>query len=276
VRGAWHHWLYLRQVIKELEEQLSFYENFEARAELRHRLGESSLLEKTLIENSLYELRNNYILKSEDLKQAVHALQYLMVTEKDIFPEKDTLTRLVMRPVASTDAHPAIGVLEGRLAAREADAALEKSMLFPELRVGYFRQNITETDVRLRGLQGLTFEVAIPLWFRPQQAAVQRSKISSLQAREELDLVRRQLNSALRITVSDVEKYQQLVDYYEDRGMQQARVIRNTATLQMEQGEIDFFQYLQSMQRYTQTRLQYLETLRNYNLAIIELEYLSE
>jgi hypothetical protein len=44
----------------------------------------------------------------------------------------------------------------------------------------------------------------------------------------------------------------------------------------MDAGEIDFFQYLQSLQRYTQTRLDYFETLRNYNLSVIQLEYLGE
>ena len=276
VRRAWHQWLYLRQVLKELEDQLSFYENFELRAELRHRLGESSLLEKNMIENSMHELRNNFILKSEDLRQATYGLQHLLVTEVDLVPELDTLTKLPLPQSVSGDAHPAIGVLQERLATREAETAFERLMLFPEFKVGYFRQNITETDIRLRGLQGFTFEVAIPLWFRPQQAAIQRSKIASLQAQERLELGKQQLSNALEKNLSEVQKYQQVLDYYLDRGLDQARLIRNTASLQMEEGEIDFFQYLQSMQRYTQTRLQYFETLRNYNLAIIELEYLSE
>src|SRR5690606_13655065 len=43
-RHAWHQWMYDRQVVKELEQQLSFYVYFESRADLRYRLGESSLL----------------------------------------------------------------------------------------------------------------------------------------------------------------------------------------------------------------------------------------
>ena len=86
VRRAWHEWLYLRQAVKELEEQLSFYEDFEDRADLQYRLGERSLLEKTLIENSLYELRNNYILRAEDLNQAVATLQFLMEKHQVIHP----------------------------------------------------------------------------------------------------------------------------------------------------------------------------------------------
>ena len=276
VRRAWHHWLYLRQAVKELEHQLSFYEDFEDRADLQYRVGERSLLEKTLIENSLYELRNNYILRSEDLKQAVAALQFLMMTDQEIIPERDTLTALVIPAGAPDGSHPAVGILQETLETRQAEAGLQKSLFFPELRAGYFRQNITETDVRFRGMQGFSLEIAIPLWFRPQQANIQRSQIDRMQVSEQLELERHRLGNARRNAVSEMLKYERLLGYYHTQGLEQARVIRSTASLQMDAGEIDFFQYLQSMQRYTQTRLQYFETLRNHNFAIIELEYLNE
>jgi cobalt-zinc-cadmium resistance protein CzcA len=72
---------------------------------------------------------------------------------------------------------------------------------------------------------------------------------------------------------SNVEKYRRLLGYYEQEGLEQADIIRRTATMQMEAGEIDFFQYIQSMQRYSQTRLQFLETVREYNLAVIESQF---
>lgn len=276
VRNAWQHWVYLRQVIKELQHQLSFYENFEKRAELQYRVGERSLLEKTMIENSLYELRNNFVLKSEDLRQALAELQYLLVTELEILPEKDTLSALP-RPVDFSDGgHPSVQVLEGQWKASEAERSVQRSLLFPELKVGYFRQNITEMDIRYKGLQGWTLEVAIPLWFRPQQASIQRSRIESMKAQEALALGKQRLGNARLKALSEMDKYDRLLDYYKHQGLEQAHVIQRTATLQMDAGEIDFFQYLQSMQRYTHTRLQYHETLRNYNQAIIELEYLSE
>jgi cobalt-zinc-cadmium resistance protein CzcA len=276
VRRAWHEWIYLRQVVRELDQQFSFYENFETRAELQYRVGERSLLEKTMIENSLYELRNNRTLRTEDLKQALADLQYLLVTEQDLVPEADTLLSLAGPERRGEGTHPSLGVLQERFETTRAEAGLEKAMLFPEFRVGYFRQDITETDIRYVGLQGWTLEIAIPLWFRPQQASIQRAKIRSLQAQEDLALGRQRLNNARAKAASDLEKFQQLLGYYQQQGLEQAQIIRQTATLQMEEGEIDFFQYLQSMQRYTQTRLQYFETLKNYNHAIIEIEYLSE
>ncbi len=276
VRGAWQEWLYLRQVVRELADQLSFYKDFENKADLQYRVGERSLLEKKLIENSLLELQNNYTLQFENLRQAEVDLQFLLASDRNILPAEDTLVSLLMPANSSGVVHPAIGVLQEEIATRSAEASLERSLFFPEVSIGYFRQTITERDIRFRGLQGFNVEVAIPLWFRPQQANVQRSKIQTMQAEERLDLAQMQLNSERAKALSDAEKYQRLLVYYRDQGLDQAAIIRRTASLQMDAGEIDFFQYLQSLQRYTQTRLQYFETLRNFNMSIIQLEYLSE
>src|SRR5690606_19059253 len=169
--------------------------------------------------------------------------------------------------------HPTIRVQEGEVSVRNAEAKLERSLFFPELRVGYFRQNITETDIRFQGLYGFTFEIAIPLWVGPQLASAQRARIAGLQANAELAWIDRQLATARLRADSNVEKYRRLLGYYEQEGLEQADIIRRTATMQMEAGEIDFFQYIQSMQRYSQTRLQFLETVREYNLAVIESQF---
>lgn len=276
VRTAWQEYLYLRQVIRELEHQLSFYGEFESRANLQYRLGERSLLEKTLIENNLYELRNNYSLQSENLKQAESEIQFLLSTGQRIEPVEDTLIAKSATVIHGDPSHPSITILRERLHSREAEVGLEKSLLFPELTLGYFRQSITETDARFRGMQGWRLGIAIPLWFRSQQGSIQMSKIRSLQAQEEVFLQERKMQNTRRKILSDVRKYGKMLSYYHEQGLEQARLIGTTATLQMNAGEIDFFQYLQSMQRYTQTRLQYFENVRNYNLSIIQLEYLGK
>src|SRR5690606_24406063 len=58
VRLAWQQWLYLRQVTRELNQQLAFYEDFERRTSLQFSVGESSLLEKTRSEEHTSELQS--------------------------------------------------------------------------------------------------------------------------------------------------------------------------------------------------------------------------
>ncbi len=275
VRSAWHRWLYLRQVLSELSSQLSVYVDFEKKTDLQYRLGERSLLEKKIVESSLYRLRNDYQTGSGNLEQASNDLMFLLMTDEMVLPAEDTLVGLVAVVDTAGLDHPVVRVMREQHERSVAEVGYEKALFFPEIRVGYFRQNITETDIRFRGLQGFALELAVPLWFAPRKAEVQRARIGTLKAEQQLELAARSLQHARARAVSETRKYRQLLDYFRDSGFDQAEAIRQTADIQLEAGEIDFFQYLQSLERYTQMRLQFLEAVSNYNQSIIQLEYLS-
>ncbi len=274
VRSAWHRWLYLRQVVSELNLQLSVYADFEEKTDLQYQLGERSLLERKIVESSLYRLRNDYEIQSGNLEQATNDLMFLLATDELVLPAEDTLVTLVALVDTAVLDHPAVRVLRKQQEMSAAEVGYEKALFFPEIRVGYFRQNITETDIRFRGLQGFALEVAVPLWFRPRQSEIQRARIGVMKAEQQLELGMRSLRHARTEAAADARKYQRILDYFRARGFDQAEAIRQTADIQLQAGEIDFFQYLQSLERYTQLRLQFLEAVSNYNQSIIQLEYL--
>ena len=276
VRIAWQQWIYLRQVTSELQRQMTYYEDFESRTSLQYEAGESSLLEKTLAESNLYELRNELVLRTEELRQASTNLRHLLFADQPLAPDTDTLTALPPPNGSSTTLHPALGVLEGQVDLREAETALGRAQLFPQVSVGYFRQDITEPDRRFTGLEGWTVGIAIPLWYRPSQAVIQRGQMETRKANEELSLGRQQLDNARLNAFSELEKYGRLLEHYRRTGLTQAALLQRTARLQMEAGEIDPFQYLQSAQQARQIHIRYLETVLNYNRTIIKIDYLTQ
>lgn len=276
VREAWLEWLFYRQVIRELTRQLALYEDFQRRADVQYRAGERSLLEKSIAENSLHAVQNEYVLQRGNLEQAEAHLRFLLGTDVSLRPESDTLTVLVRPGDSLSNSHPVISARAEAVKVAHAEWRFEKSAFAPDLSVGYFRQTITEPDIQFRGMNGITLELAIPLWFRPQAGNVQRAKIETLQAQQQLDLARRQLRNQWRLADTDANRYGSLLNYYHERGLAHVEEIRRTASLQISAGEIDFFQYVQSLQRYTDMRLQYFQTLRDYNKAIIQLQYLAE
>lgn len=276
VRLAWQQWLYLRQVTRELNQQLAFYEDFERRTSLQFSVGESSLLEKTLAESHLHELRNELVLRTEDLRQATHDLQHLLLVDQPLTPDIDTLLALPAPRFDTNVQHPLVSVLEKEAEVRSREAAVNKASLFPQVSVGYFRQDITDPDRRFTGLEGWNVGLAVPLWFFPSQAAVQRGIIETRKANEALVLGQRQLENNRANALSDLEKYSHLVDYYRTTGLGQAALLQQTASLQLEAGEIDPFQYLQSAHQARQIRIRYLESVLNYNRTVIRIDYLTE
>ena len=65
------------------------------------------------------------------------------------------------------------------------------------------------------------------------------------------------------------------MEYYEDFALKQANEIMNVALRSYQEGEIDFFNYIQSMETAISIKLSYLDKLYEYNNTIISLNNLS-
>src|SRR5690606_40401535 len=133
---------------------------------------------------------------SEELRQASADLQHLLFADQPLTPDTDTLVVLPEPDMSTDGSHPLVAVLEEEVEVRAREAAVGKASLFPQLSVGYFRQDITDPDRRFTVLEGWTVGIAIPLWFPPSQATVQRSVIEARKANEALTLGKRQVNNA--------------------------------------------------------------------------------
>jgi cobalt-zinc-cadmium resistance protein CzcA len=74
---------------------------------------------------------------------------------------------------------------------------------------------------------------------------------------------------------NEVTKYQVAINYYEQHGKKLSEEINKVAQLSYKNGEIDFFQYIQSLENSTAIQVDYLDTLLQYNTTQLELFYLN-
>ena len=72
----------------------------------------------------------------------------------------------------------------------------------------------------------------------------------------------------------ELEKYAKALEYYETTGNRLANTLISAAIKSYESGEIDFFQYIQSMDRGVQINVRYLENLQGYNETALSINYL--
>ena len=79
----------------------------------------------------------------------------------------------------------------------------------------------------------------------------------------------------LKATYIGIHDYDdKLINYYEKEGRQLSSELLKTATLSYQNGEIDFFQYIQSLENAYEIELSYLENLNAYNQTVIRINYL--
>lgn len=63
--------------------------------------------------------------------------------------------------------------------------------------------------------------------------------------------------------------------YYEEEGLQLSMAILRTAESSYRNGEIDFFQYILSLENGYEISLEYLRQLERYNDIVLQINYLT-
>ena len=107
---------------------------------------------------------------------------------------------------------------------------------------------------------------------------VAKSKVAKLelQAWEQEKLNEEQkMDAYILQSKNTLEQYQQAINYYTENGKKLAAEIIKVANMSYKQGEIDFFQYIQSLENATTIQMEYLDALIEYNKTQLNLQYLN-
>ena len=111
--------------------------------------------------------------------------------------------------------------------------------------------------------------------FSGNASKIKAAKIAkSIAVQESLDYKNR-LQLKYEQLLGELRKYEEALNYYEGNGQSLSDEILNTASISFRNGEIDFFQYIQSLENAYGITLSYLENLNNYNQTVIALNHLT-
>ena len=71
-----------------------------------------------------------------------------------------------------------------------------------------------------------------------------------------------------------MNQFEEAINYYESEGKKLKGEIIKTANRNFTEGEIDFFQYIQSLETAKDIELSYLDNLNGYNQTVISINHL--
>ena len=161
---------------------------------------------------------------------------------------------------------------EKNISLKQAENHFQKQKLFPDLSLNYFQG----TNSKLNGnLIGYQLGIKIPVLFGSQLKQIKASKFSEDIAKANYENFKYEIQNKYQELLVRLKQHQQALDYYEEEGTRLSQAIIKTADLSFKNGEIDFFQYILSMEHAFDIRLSYLESLNNYNQTVIELRFLT-
>lgn len=286
VKQTWYEIMYLLAKENLLLEQDSLYKGFVQTATARYAAGETNLLEKTtaiakqgLTADALQQhralIRSKYSL-----------LQMLLNTTDSLQLPSSALEAKTSSTLADTNQlhkNPLLQWWQQQQIITQKQKQVEGALLLPDITIGYFNQTLIGTqdvggnpiyygsDKRFTGMQ---VGISIPLWFAPQTAKVKAAQTQQLISQTNYKQAELELNTGYKQAVLAFTKSKQSLDYHTNTALPNAVLIIEQAQKAWKGGEIGYVEYLQSLSAAIEIKQNRLQSLNDYNQAVIEIEFL--
>jgi len=260
--------LEIENIFRKLD---SFYKTFAYAAKRKFETGETNYLEKITAQAKQRELQTLYKQSQEDVGSALVNLQKLVQSEIEFTIEPKSLVKLELRTLAINE-NPGLTYFENKKFFFQARNNYEKQQLLPDISLNYFQGSNSDLNYNLSGYQ---IGLKIPLLFSGNASKIKASKIAQEIVEQQAEEYKITLNSKQIHLLSQLRKYEEALSYYNEEGKSLSEEIFKTAKFSYKNGEIDFFQYIQSLENAFGILITYLENLNLYNQTVIKINYLT-
>jgi len=271
VKSAYCFWVYLNKRLEVVAQEKDLYSDLSRIADLHFQLGESDRLEQVMAAARQAQVEIKYNMLQDDLVIARNKLKQLILTDEEIVPAEQEF-ELYMIDKSSPDTGYTGELLLSRyrktVELENSRLATEKYRFFPGISAGYFYQDIGA----FKGLTGWQAGLTFPLWFFPVKAKISQAKIDRDIAENNLAFQETFVENEIENLLFDLNKYFKQIVYYHEYALVQADELIKTTGLLYEKEEIDYFGYIQGISEGLQLKLNFLETINNYNQTAIQLE----
>jgi cobalt-zinc-cadmium resistance protein CzcA len=267
VKRAWAYYQYTSSLCSMYSDQDKLSEKLLKSNELRFQQGEITLLEKNMMATTAANLHNSLYQAQEERKLALSRFQWTCYSPTSIVPADSEQTIFYTNTGDSISSLHA-NYFNSQVDEKKAAIKVEQSHFFPEISVGYSRQNI----LPLKNLNAWSVGISFPLFFAPQSSKVKQAKIAAMSAQIQADSNIREVNNKIAELQASMRRYNESLKYYSSTALKEADELMKSSELQLKNNETSVTEFIQSITAARDIRRGYIETIYNYNIAALEYE----
>ncbi len=254
---AFHNLRYAKNKTKTYRLLDSLYQNFAQAAKRRFELGESNYLEMITAQSKEKLLQTHYKQALQEVIMNTEQLKKLVQVES-IAIKDEPLNKLEILAVSEMN-NLGLQYFEKSRSYYKALYQQEKQNLLPDLNLEYFQGTNSSLNTNIIGYQ---LGVKIPILFSGNTSRIKASKLANDAIEEQQNDYKVKYVAEYNSLLAKLQQYQETIIYYETQGENLSKEIIKTAERSFKQGEIDFFQYIQSIENAMEIELTYLENLK--------------
>ena len=268
VKRAWAYYLYAYNLRSLYNDQNQWAEELQRIGELRYQQGEITLLEKNMAATMAADLKNRLFQSQEEEKLALARLNWACYAGQPIVPADTALVQFPADIETPTYSEAHLKYFQSQAGEAKAQLNVERSRFFPELSLGYVRQDI----LPLKGLNSWMVSVSFPIYFLPRHSKVKQAKATAFIARTEAEANTRNLYNKVSEAIANLRRQSESLHYYTSSALKEADELMKVAALQLRHSETDVTEFIQAVNVGRDIRRGYIETVYQYNIAALEYE----
>ena len=269
VSKVYEHIVYLQNQEKRYHYLDSLYQNFSKASTRRFELGETNYLEKITAQAKAGQIQTKKSQIEKDKLAQYEVLNSLVQSDEKIIVFNNQLSPLdFIINSSGKDLH--VTYFNQISETYKKQLALQKMSWLPDFNVDYFQGRNNGLSQSLYGFQ---VGIAIPILFSGTTSKIKVAQLDLKSWEQQKQNEEQKMVKYLRQKESELAKYQEAINYYNQFGKKLSDEIIKVANLSYKNGEIDFFQFIQSLENATTIQVDYLDTLLHYNNTQLELYY---
>lgn len=249
----------------------SLYQNFSKASNRKFELGETNYLEKITAEAKFRQIKTKLSQLEKEKKAQLELLQSLVQSDDKIEILNSNAT-----PISAVSLNSSkelyFSHLESFTKIYSSNKKLQNQNWLPDLSLQYFQGKNSGLSQSLYGFQ---IGLAVPILFNGNLAKSKVAKLESQAWESQKKQEETKIEAYIKQKQQELEQQQQAILYYTEYGKKVSEEIIKVANNSYKQGEIDFFQFILSLENASTIQVDYLDAVMQHNKTILDLYYLN-
>lgn len=271
VAQVYNHIVYYQNQEKLFNYLDSLSQNFSKASDRRFELGETNYLEKITAQSKFRQIRTKLSQIEKDKKANYEMLQALMQSDEKTVIKND---KLIPNRMLDNNSKKEIynAYFDNITKTYQSNVKLQNQHYLPDINLEYFQGKNNGLSQSLYGFQ---VGLSVPILFGSTKAKINVAKLELQSWNEQKNNEQIKIEQFISEKKNELLKHEEGIKYYAEYGEQLAKEIIKVADMSYKHGEIDFFQYITSLENATTIQVDYLENVLQYNKTQFDLQYLN-
>lgn len=271
VRSTYQHLVYLKAMIENLNALSVEFSRFEEVAKIRYEAGDGTLLEYSSAVSRKAAIDRRIIFEKGNFQIYLNSL-ITLIRQNDVMDIADSDLKILSLPdTNSVQSNPLLQYYQQLISLSESEIRLAKNGYLPDIAFGYTNQQIEG----VKGLNAYSVGLRIPLFVNEKSATVHAAQLQQEIYVQESLLAEQQIRNELFQLIEIYKRNSELISYFQTTGNQLADLLYNNAKTGYEAGDLDYLEYINSMEESFKIRQEYLNTINTRNQVILKIIYLT-